>query len=236
MKIEKLISFIVFAFAIFLASSAYSEGIVTGKVTYSGPPVVPQPINFGAEKQCAEVHGDKMPVNEDLVINPNGTVKWALVRIQEDVPGDYPVPTDPVLIDQTGCTFVPHVSSVRAGQPVEFKNSDAVLHNVRGFSKLGQSFNVAQPIQGMKTKKTFALPEPEMPIKCDVHFWMIGYLHIMPNPFYAITGDDGTFAIKGLPAGTYTLELWHEKLGSQTQTITVKDGETETADFVLERK
>ena len=119
---------------------------------------------------------------------------------------------------------------------MEFHNNDDVLHNVRSFSKEGQSFNVAQPIKGMKTKKTFAKPETGMQLKCDVHFWMVSYLHVMPHPFYAITGDDGSFSIKGLPAGTYTLELWHEKLGTQNKTITIKDGEAQNIDFVLEEK
>ncbi|MBI4971042.1 MAG: carboxypeptidase regulatory-like domain-containing protein [Candidatus Omnitrophica bacterium] len=225
---------IVFSFL----SSAMADGggTITGKVVYKGEAITPQPINFGPEKACAASHKDKMPVNEDIVINPDNTVKWAFVRIKEDVPGDYPAPTDPVIIEQNGCIFTPHGAAVRVGQPVEFHNNDEVLHNVRGASKEGQAFNVAQPLKGMKTKKTFAKPEMGMQLKCDVHFWMAAYLHVMANPFYAITGDDGSFTIKDLPPGDYTLELWHEKLGILTKPVSVKAGETQTVDFELEKK
>ncbi|MBI4397945.1 MAG: carboxypeptidase regulatory-like domain-containing protein [Candidatus Omnitrophica bacterium] len=229
-------AFVVSIFFTALVSSGLAQeggAAIMGKVLYKGEPIVPKPINFGAEKQCATMHGDKMPVNEDVVINPNGTVKWAFVFIKEEVPGDYPVPQEPLVIDQQGCVFIPHVAAVRAGQSVEFLNSDPVLHNVRSLSKEGQSFNVAQPIKGMKSKKTFSKAEVAVPLKCDVHFWMQSYLHIMPHPFYAVTGEDGSYSIQGLPPGIYTLELWHEKLGSRSKTVTITEGQAQTVDFEL---
>ncbi len=123
--------------------------------------------------------------------------------------------------------------AVQAGQPVEFRNSDPLLHNIRANSKQGQSFNIAQPVKGMKQVRKFSKPEIGIQLRCDVHWWMAGYLHVLPHPFFAITGDDGTFTIKGVPAGTYRLEAWHEKLGTQTKTVTVKPGETVTVDFTF---
>jgi len=207
-------------------------GTVSGKVVFEGTPPPVKEIQFGAEKQCALGH-QHPPTYEDIVVNGNGTVKWVLVRVVEDVPGDYPAPTEPVVVDQHGCVFSPHVTAARVGQPVEFHNDDPLLHNVRGASKQSQGFNIAQPVQGSKTARVFKKPEIGMLVKCDVHFWMASYLHILPNPFFAVTGEDGTFTISGLPAGAYTIEAWHEKLGTQTQHVTVTDGQTALVDFTF---
>ena len=178
------------------------------------------------------MHGDKMPVNEELIINPDKTVKWALVYIKEGAPAS-PAPAAAVEIDQKGCIFSPHVVVARAGQKVIFKNGDPVLHNVRSEAKVNKAFNIAQPIQGMTTAKTFEKPEIGIKVRCDVHFWMALFIHVLDHPFYAVTGDDGTYQIKDLPAGTYTVEVWHEKLGAQTAQITVAEGDTKTNDFAF---
>lgn len=216
--------------------TAFAQGgSVEGKVNFTGTPPAPQPINFGAEKQCAVMHGDKAPLQEDLVVNGNGTVKWALVYVKEGVTGTFEAPKDPVVVDQNGCVFSPHASAALVGQTVRFVNSDTLLHNVRTESKLGQSFNIAQPIQGMKTEKLFKQQEIGVKVRCDVHFWMAAYLHILSHPYFAVTGDAGGFVIKDLAPGTYTVEVWHEKLGTQTQTVTVAEGESKTVDFELKK-
>ncbi len=209
-----------------------SGGTVNGKVIFEGAPPPAKEIQFGAEKQCALAH-QHPPTYEDVVINGNGTLKWVLVYVKDQVPGDFPVPTEPVIVDQRGCIFVPHVAVARAGQPVEFRNNDSVLHNVRGASKQHQAFNLAQPMQGSKTTRVFKTPEVGMPLKCDVHFWMTSYLHVLGQSFYAVTSDDGAFTITGLPAGTYTVEAWHEKLGTQTQTVIVADGQAVSLTFTF---
>lgn len=208
--------------------------VLSGKVAFEGETPAPKPINFGAEKQCAAMHGDRMPVSEELVVNPNRTVKWTLVYVKEGAPVS-PAPAEALEVDQKGCMFEPHVAVARAGQKVIFKNSDPVLHNVRSESKVNKAFNIAQPIQGMTTAKTFAQPEIGIKMRCDVHFWMASFIHVLDHPFYAVTGDDGSYRIDGLPAGAYTIEVWHEKLGTQTAQITVADGETNTFDFTLQK-
>lgn len=215
-----------------IAPLTAQAAVLSGKVAFEGDAPAPKPINFGAEKQCAAMHGDKMPVNEDLVVNPNKTVKWALVYIKEGATPS-PAPADAVMIDQKGCMFEPHVVVARVGQKVTFRNDDAVLHNVRSEAKVNKAFNIAQPIQGMMTTKTFAQPEIGVKMRCDVHFWMASFIHVLDNSFYAVTGDDGSYQIKDLPAGTYTVAVWHEKLGTQTAQVTVAEGDTKTNDFTL---
>ncbi|MBI4373049.1 MAG: carboxypeptidase regulatory-like domain-containing protein [Candidatus Omnitrophica bacterium] len=218
-----------------LQAALYAGASVSGKVAFEGEAPIPAPINFGAERQCALMHGDKMPVSEDLIVNPNQTVKWALVYVKEGLTGDFPAPADSVEVDQNGCIFAPHVTVARTGQTVKFKNSDTLLHNVRTVSKINKAFNIAQPVQGMTTAKTFTDPEVGIQLRCDVHFWMSAYLHVLSHPFFAVTGEDGSFTIQDLPAGTYTIEVWHEKLGTQSQSITVTDGEAKQIDFTLKK-
>lgn len=207
---------------------------LTGKVAFEGEAPAPKPINFGAEKQCAMMHGDKMPMTEGLVVNPNKTVKWALVYVKGGV-SESSAPAEALEIDQKGCMFVPHVAVAQVGQKVTFKNSDSVLHNVRSESKLNKAFNIAQPLQGMTTTKIFEQAETGIKMRCDVHFWMASFVHVLDHPFYAVTDDEGNYQIKDLPAGTYTIEVWHEKLGTQTAEATIAEGETKTFGFVLKQ-
>ncbi|CUT00163.1 Carboxypeptidase regulatory-like domain-containing protein, partial [Candidatus Kryptobacter tengchongensis] len=115
-------------------------------------------------------------------------------------------------------------------------NSDPLLHNVHAMPKKNKPFNIGQPVKGMKSYYTFTTPEIMVPFKCDVHPWMSAYAGVLDHPFFSVTDDKGGFEIKNLPPGTYTIEAWHEKLGTQTQTVTVKAGETKTIEFTFERK
>jgi len=210
---------------------AAQAGTVEGTVAFDGPPPPSNDIVFGAERQCAVMHGDNPPKIENIVVNPNGTLRDVLVRISDEVSGDYPVPEEPILIDQVGCLFIPHVAAVRAGQPVTFRNSDAVLHNIRAQAKEQRGFNIAQPVKEMTTTKTFSTQELNIPLKCDVHFWMTAYLHVLNQPFFEVTGTDGSFTIDELPPGDYTLEAVHPELGTQTRAVTVTEEAPATAAF-----
>lgn len=211
---------------------AFAGGAVTGKVVFEGTPPAPKPINFGAEKQCALMHGDKVPQNEEIVVRSDGALKWTLVHLK-DAPKQAGAAAEPALMDQKNCVFSPHVAAVQTGQKITFRNSDTVLHNVRSAAKTNKSFNIAQPIQGMETSKAYDQPELGIPLRCDVHFWMVSYLHVLDHPYFAVTGDDGTFTLKDVPPGTYTLEAWHEKLGTQTAQVTVVEGETRSQDLTF---
>ncbi|MDP7558018.1 MAG: carboxypeptidase regulatory-like domain-containing protein, partial [Candidatus Marinimicrobia bacterium] len=149
---------------------------------------------------------------------------------------NYPAPEEHAVLDQNGCIYSPHVLGVQVGQVVDILNTDGTLHNVHAMPKLNSEFNVAMPKFKKKKEVTFTKQEIMFPIKCDVHPWMKCYVGAVNHPFFDVSGEDGTFKISGLPAGTYTLEVWHEKLGTKTVSVTVADGATETVDFTLTRQ
>jgi plastocyanin len=134
----------------------------------------------------------------------------------------FPVPTTPVVLDQHGCRYVPHVFGVQAGQPIEILNSDDTLHNVHAVPTNNREFNRGQALKGLTHTHVFTSVEVMVPFKCDVHNWMHAWVGVLDHPFYAVSGPGGSFQIAGLPPGTYTIEAWHETLGTKTQTITIE--------------
>ena len=126
-----------------------------------------------------------------------------------------------MVIDQKQCRYHPHVFGIRVGQPLDILNSDPTLHNIHAMPYENLEFNLGQPVQGMRTTKTFTVPEVMVPIRCDVHGWMNAYVGVMDSPYFAVSRADGAFEIATLPPGTYTLEAWHEKLGTSTQKVTL---------------
>lgn len=164
--------------------------------------------------------------SEVLIVGPGNGLQNAFVYVKDGL-GDrtFQAPKAPVVLDQKGCKYVPHVFGAQVGQPVIIVNSDPTLHNVHAVPKANAEFNFGQAVKGMKTTRMFDKPEVMVPFRCDVHGWMASYGGILSHPFFAVSGADGSFEIKGLPAGTYTLEIWHEKLGTLTQSVTV-DGKT----------
>jgi hypothetical protein len=135
------------------------------------------------------------------------------------------------VIDQLKCTYTPRVLGAQAGQPIQVKNSDQTMHNVRGMAGTKPIFNMAQPPSMPPVSKPAPADADVLTLKCDVHPWMKAFVVVSPHPYFSTTGEDGAFNISGLPAGTYTLEAWHETLGTKTAQVTVKDGETAEATF-----
>ena len=145
------------------------------------------------------------------------------------------MPSTPVVIEQQKCRYTPRVIGIRVGQPLEIRNGDPLLHNIRSDSEINQPFNQGQPVQGMAFSHTFTTREVMMPIKCDVHRWMNAYVGALEHPYFAVTAAAGTFQLPGLPPGTYTLEAWHERLGVRTQQVTVGPKETKDVVFTFAR-
>ncbi len=195
-------------------------GTVTGTVHFAGTPPARIMIDMAQDPICALSPTD---LSDDYVVN-HGELANVVVSIQGGL-GDraYPIPRSPVVIDQKGCRFLPHMAAAVAGQEVQFTNSDMTQHNVHmAPEKHGNpSFDVTQRGNANPISRYFATPETMMPVRCNNHPWMHAYLSVLPNPFFAVTGPDGRFTIKGLPPGTYTLTARHEKAGSRSATITV---------------
>jgi plastocyanin len=145
-----------------------------------------------------------------------------------------PAPSAPALLDQKGCKYIPHVSAVQAGQPIQIKNSDNTLHNVHAMPKVNSAFNEGQPMQNMVSTKKFDKVEMEpFRIKCDVHGWMKSYMVVLPHSYHSVSQMNGSFSIGNLPPGNYTLVAWHEKYGQQEQQVTVGPKEQKQVTFTF---
>jgi plastocyanin len=204
---------------------------VTGKVTFTGDKPAMKAISMDATPACARQHSTAQK-SQEVIVNDNGTLKNTFVWIKSGLPDKaWPVPASAVKLEQKGCMYEPHVIGVMANQNIEVVNGDPTNHNIHPLPKVNREWNESQPPGGDAKMKTFAREEVMIPVKCNVHPWMRAYIGVVSNPFYAVTGDDGTFTIKGLPPGTYTIEAWHEKYGTQDAQITVAPKESKTNDF-----
>jgi hypothetical protein len=171
-----------------------------------------------------------------VVVSAGGGLKNVLVRITKGVTGRYDPPAEPATIDQTECMYRPRVQGIMAGQPLMIRNGDQTLHNVHTYKGPSTIFNQAE-IPGMAPiAKKFDSQADLIKFKCDVHPWMTGYVGVSAHPFFAVTGDDGTFSIASVPAGTYTLEAWHERYGRQTAEVNVTADRPGAAEFTFAAK
>lgn len=204
---------------------------VAGSATFSGTPPAAERVKMDADPQCALQHTDAVHKPE-VVVNANGTLKHVFVYVKQGLEGrSFAAPTSPATLNQRGCMYDPHVFGIRVGQPLEIVNDDATLHNVNCKATKSKPFNLAQPTKGMKSNKQFAAPEMMVKCVCNVHPWMAAYIGVVEHPYFAVTGDEGTFTLAGLPAGTYTVAAWHEKYGEQTQGVTLGEGDTQSLTF-----
>jgi plastocyanin len=206
-----------------------TAGTITGKVVLDGMAPKNEPIRMNADPTCVQANNGPQ-MQESYMVGAAGELENVFVYVKDGLGNmTFPAPTAPVALDQRGCRYHPHVFGIMVGQPLEIINDDPTLHNIHATPKVNTEFNTGQPIQGMKTTHTFTAKEIMLPFKCDVHGWMNAYVGVMDNPYYAVSGADGTFEIKNLPPGTYTIEAWHERAGLQTQSVTI--GATETKDI-----
>jgi plastocyanin len=211
-----------------------TAGDVKGVVTLDGAAPKNEAIKMNADPVC--VTANKTPqTQETYIVGSDGKSLGNVFVYVKDGLGNYvyDTPTEPAKIDQKNCRYHPHVFGMRVGQPLEILNSDPTLHNIHALPKGNSEFNTGQPIQNMKTTHTFDKKEIMVPFKCDVHGWMNAYVGVLDHPYYAVTKDDGKFELKDLPAGTYTIEAWHEKLGAQEQKVTIGEKESKDVNFTF---
>jgi hypothetical protein len=204
-------------------------GTINGTVSFTGTPPANPAIDMGEEPACAQKHTGG--ARDPQVVVTDGKLASVFVYVKSGLPAGrtYPVPATAAVLDQDGCLYEPRNFGVMIGQPIEIKNSDPVLHNIKAVPTKNRGFNISQPSQGMTTRRSFNTEEVGIPLECNVHSWMHASVTVLPHPFFAMSGRDGSFTIGGLPAGTYEIEARHEKLGTRTQSVTVPEGGTATA-------
>ena len=209
-----------------------TAGDVKGVVTLDGVAPKNEGIKMNADPVCVKQNTSPQ-FQETYDVGSDGKALGNVFVYVKDGLGSYvyDTPTAPAKIDQQNCRYHPHVFGMRVGQPLEILNSDPTLHNIHALPKGNSEFNTGQPIQGMKTTHTFDKKEVMVPFKCDVHGWMNAYVGVLDHPYYAVTDKDGKFELKTLPPGTYTIEAWHEKLGTQTANVTLGPKESKDITF-----
>ena len=209
-------------------------GGIHGTVTYPGPDT-DKPISMQGDPACASAHS--VPVDSGEIALRNGKLANVFVYVKSGLEGkSFPVPAEKKHVDQRGCLFSPRVLGVQVGQAVQFTNGDVTLHNVHALPAANAESNDPQPQGAPPFDKRFDKPEVMVPLRCDIHPWMAAYIGVVLHPYYAVSGEDGAFTIANLPPGRYTLEAWHEKLGTQTREVTIAPGQAMTVDFDFKPK
>jgi carboxypeptidase family protein len=210
-------------------SSKGDEGTITGKINYDGPAPELKKIDMSQDANCAGSSGDK---TADDVLVTDGKLANVFVYVKGG-PVDkfsFPTPSDPVTLDQQGCRYHPRVLGIQTNQPFKVTNSDNTTHNIHPSPKVNQEWNQMQAQGAPPIEKKFPRPETLIPVKCNQHPWMKANIGVLAHPYFAVSAKDGTYTIKNVPPGTYTLVFWHETKGEQTQQITIAAKESKTQD------
>ncbi|HEX5236511.1 MAG TPA: hypothetical protein VFW25_14425 [Silvibacterium sp.] len=206
------------------------SGTISGTIHFTGKPPKRIPIDMAQDPVCSLA-----PANlTEQYVSDDGGLENVFVYVKDGL-GDkaYAPPSKPVIMDQKGCRFVPHVIGAMTGQPIKFTNSDGTMHNVHMVPTVStnQTIDVSQPPNGAPETRTLSTPELMIPVRCNNHPWMEGFVNVVSNPFYAVSGDSGHFTIKGVPPGTYTIVSDHQELGQKTATVSVSPQKTSVIDI-----
>jgi hypothetical protein len=212
------------------AGQPIGSGEIAGMVTFVGAVPPPEVINMSSDGVCQSRSSGQ--TREDIVVGAGGGTKNVFVHVASGLSGRvFAPPKTAVTLDQRGCTYRPRVVGVQVNQPLEIINSDPTLHNVHSMPAGNQPFNVGMPVEGMRVRKWFTRPEVMVRMKCDLHNWMTAWVGVVDHPFHAVSGEDGRFALRGLPAGEYVVEAWHETFGAQRSTVRMEEGERKQIAF-----
>ena len=226
-----------FALVIAVPASAQDNGTIKGKIIFKGNAAKYKRQTLKTDKDPNCKKSKKKIGSWSVILNKKTdpiTIRNTMVYVKEGL-GDrkFEANKEPVTLRQFGCEYSPHVLGIMDGQPLLVKNDDPTNHNIHFLPKINPQLNFSQPKQGM-TKELTLKKEDVFKAKCDVHPWMGCFIKVFDHPFFAVTGKDGTFELKGLPPGSYVIEAWHEKFGTQTMTVEVAVDETKEADLTFE--
>jgi plastocyanin len=198
-----------------------TAGVLTGTIRYTGRKPARKPIDMSGDPACVEAHHAKA-YDESIVVNPNRTLANVFVYIKSGLEGkNFETPATPVTIDQQGCWFHPRVMGIRTGQTLQVTNSDPVTHNIHPLAQINREWNHSQGQGDAPLARRFVKPEVMIRVKCNIHSWMHAFIGVVDNPYFAVTGADGTFEVRNVPPGDYVIEAWQETLGVQEEKVTV---------------
>ena len=213
-----------------------TAGKVTATVTFEGAAAAPHMITITGDPKCVTENGAPQRADETLVVGERQALQNVFVYVKDGLGAfGFPIPAEPVVLDQDKCRYSPRVLGVRVGQTLQIRNSDPLLHNVRSNGVINQAFNKSTPLEGVSFNHSFATREVMVPFKCDVHGWMSAYVGVLDHPYFGTTAPDGKVVLGNLPPGTYTIEAWHEALGTRTQQVTIGAKESKDVSFTFSR-
>jgi plastocyanin len=217
-----------------VASPADASVSLTGVVKFEGTAPKPSRIDMSSDPNCAKAHPTPA-VTEDIVVGANGGLANVIIYVSDGLAGrTFQPPEQPAVFEQKGCQYKPHVLALQANQKLDVVNNDETTHNIHPSPNNNREWNMTQP-HGVPLERTFAREEIAIPVKCNVHPWMRGYIAVFKHPYFVVTDNKGSFDLKDLPPGSYTITAWQEKLGTLNQKITVGAGETKTLDFAFKQ-
>ncbi|HUQ86051.1 MAG TPA: carboxypeptidase regulatory-like domain-containing protein [Vicinamibacterales bacterium] len=213
-----------------------TAGTVTASVKFEGAVPAPQMITLTGDPKCVSENGAPQRAEEQIVVGDNQALQNVFVYVKDGLGNfAFPLPAEPVVLDQDKCRYTPRVLGVRVGQPLQIHNGDPLLHNIRANAVINQAFNKSTPIEGIKFDHVFATKEVMVPFKCDVHGWMTAFVGVLDHPYFGTTTADGKVVLGNLPPGTYTIEAWHEQLGTKTEQVTIAAKESKDVSFSFAR-
>ncbi len=222
---------------VYFKVDAATAGTVTGRIVYTGAAPVRKTVDMDEDPQCAKLHKNGKVYDDTIAVGKKGAVANAFVYIKKGLEGKkFEPPKEPVVMDQHGCWFEPRVLGMQAGQELKAVNSDPVTHNIHPKAKVNREWNQNQPEGAEAAVRKFSLPEVMIRVKCNIHAWMKAWVGVVDNPYFAVTGADGSFEMKNVPPGVYTIEAWQEELGTQEQEVTLAASGKAAAVFTFKGK
>jgi len=209
--------------------------MIEGSIAFHGSLPEPRVWRTGGKDPWCQRNGQDQIASEDVIINTNGTLRNVFVYISSSFGAlQFPIPAAPVILDQRGCRYLPHVFGLRVGQTLEILNSDSTLHNVHASPERNRAFNIGMTRLLKKASRSFDRQEIMIPLHCNVHPWMSAFAGVVDHPFFAVTNTAGTFELGPLPPGEYEVLAWHERFGILKHRVKLQASENRQVEFIFQ--